>query len=85
MAGCFYHPEHPGVGVCMRCRRVICAGCCTRLDGINHCFACIEEIGRSPEATGMEVVGALLRFGMLLGGVLLLFIAFWSLQGKLAP
>jgi hypothetical protein len=28
----------------MRCRKVICAACCTRLAGVNHCHACLAAI-----------------------------------------
>ncbi len=85
VADCFYHPERPGIGVCMRCRRVICTACCTQLDGVNHCFACIEEIGRPEKSAGAEIAGTLVRVAMLMGGVLFLFLLFWALQTKLAP
>ena len=48
MALCKYHPDRPGVGVCMRCRAVICAACCTRLEGINHCHACLKALAARP-------------------------------------
>ena len=65
MAVCHFHPERPGVGVCMRCRQVICAACCTRLDGINHCHACLKKLGSrsaEPKARGAAwpVVGVML-------------------------
>lgn len=43
-AECRYHPERPGVGVCVKCRTVICAECSTRLDGINHCAVCVAKL-----------------------------------------
>ena len=46
MAVCFYHGDRPGVGLCVRCRKVICSACCTRLEGINHCHRCLAELGR---------------------------------------
>ena len=66
MAVCVYHQDRPGVGVCMRCRAVICAACCTRLDGINHCHACLRALGqRTPaRAAGSGIVGAVLVVGI---------------------
>jgi hypothetical protein len=32
----------------MRCRAVICASCCTRVDGINHCHACLKALAGQP-------------------------------------
>jgi len=49
MAYCINHPDTPGVGVCVRCRHVICAACTTRLDGVNHCQQCLEELAVRPE------------------------------------
>jgi hypothetical protein len=70
----------------MRCRAVICAACCTRFDGVNHCHACLKVLGRRaaprPSGRGAAVVGAtcLLGFAWLfLVGVL------WLAQGSLAP
>ena len=48
MASCRYHPETPGVGICVRCRTVICDACCTRLQGINHCHECLKALARGP-------------------------------------
>ena len=49
MAVCYFHGDRTGVGVCMRCRVVICAECCTRVDGINHCHACLKAIASRRE------------------------------------
>jgi hypothetical protein len=48
VADCHYHPDRHGIGVCMRCGRVICAECTTRLDGINHCHGCLEVLSVRP-------------------------------------
>jgi hypothetical protein len=85
MAACFCHPDRPGIGVCMRCRRVICSACCTRFDGVNHCFACIKAMGRPAEAEGADIGGTLARLAMLLFGGIVLFMIFWTLQARLAP
>jgi hypothetical protein len=85
MAECFYHPDRPGVGVCMRCRRVICGGCCTRLDGVNHCFSCLEELGRPVESRGSMAGETAIRLAAVLGGIVLLSLAFWIVQARLVP
>jgi len=84
MAACHYHPERTAIGVCMRCRRVICAACCTKVDGVNHCHACLSSLGRrlpTRSAGGSRVLMVLL-IGM---AWLALFGAAWFVQGRLAP
>jgi hypothetical protein len=85
MAVCHYHPDRTAIGVCMRCRRVICAACSTRVDGINHCHACLTALGnRQFVKTGGG--GSRVKLVLLLGlGWLVLFGAMWLLQGRLAP
>jgi len=84
MASCHYHPERTAIGVCMRCRRVICAACCTKVDGVNHCHACLAELGqRIPtRAAGGSRVLTVLLVGL---AWLVLFGALWLAQGRLAP
>jgi hypothetical protein len=48
MAYCYYHPDRYGIGMCVRCHKVICAECTTRLDGINHCHGCLGELAVRP-------------------------------------
>lgn len=69
----------------MRCRTIICAACCTRIDGVNHCHACLKALGgRSEEKRGG-------RLGMFLAGMLLaaawlvLFGLCWAMSGKMSP
>lgn len=38
---CEYHPQRPGLGVCVECRKVICVECTTQFDGINRCATCL--------------------------------------------
>jgi hypothetical protein len=47
--GCRYHPERPGVGICVKCQTVICTECSTRLDGINHCAVCVARLEENQE------------------------------------
>src|SRR5713226_5855295 len=74
MAVCHYHPDRIGVGVCMRCRVVICAACCTRVDGINHCHACLKAMGQAVERSTPHLAPvtalAILTLGLI--GMLLL-------------
>jgi hypothetical protein len=85
MTTCRYHPREPGVGICTRCRYVICAACCTQLDGINHCHACLKELSARPVRRARQTspwlgIGAMLACVWALVFVLLLLI-----QGSLAP
>ena len=41
-ASCTWHAERPGIGLCVQCRRVICAECSTRIEGVNRCRGCLE-------------------------------------------
>jgi hypothetical protein len=70
----------------MRCRAVVCDACCTRLDGVNHCHACLRAMAARAEArpsgAGWRLVGAGL---LLLAGWLPLFLLLLLLQGWLAP
>lgn len=75
MAVCDYHPDRAGVGVCMRCQAVICSACCTRVDEVNHCHACLKALasralpqGKSSAPTAVLLLAGscLLFFGILL-------------------
>ena len=84
MAVCHYHPDRTAIGVCVRCRRVICTECSTRMDGINHCHACLAGLGNRQvvKVRGGARGKLVLLFGL---GWLVLFGAFWLIQGYLAP
>jgi hypothetical protein len=86
MSSCHYHADRPGVGICMRCRRVLCPACRTRVDGVNHCHACLKQLAgappRRPVPRVLSALLALLALGLTwlsVGGVL------WLVQGRLAP
>lgn len=86
MAVCSYHPDQPGIGICMRCRLVICAACCTKVAGINHCHACLKELGRRQERPSSRAVAARFLAVLVLGLTWLVFFGVaWVLQGVLAP
>jgi hypothetical protein len=71
----------------MRCRRDICAACCTRLDGVNHCHRCLKELGRrSAEPRTTRASGTAAALVVLMAGSLLLFLELLFLaEGRLAP
>jgi hypothetical protein len=83
MIVCDFHPDRAAVGVCMRCRAAICAGCCTRVEDVNHCHACLKELGarpvRKPAGSGFGSAFLLALIGLVFFGV------FWAVQGALVP
>jgi hypothetical protein len=86
MRTCHYHGDRPGIGICMRCRVVICAACCTRLNGVNHCHACLAVLGRRvEEKRGGGAVG-MVAAALLLGMAWLMLIGLcWAMSGTMAP
>jgi hypothetical protein len=87
MRTCHFHSDRPGIGICMRCRVVICAACCTRVNGVNHCHACLKVLGGQPGepaalSAGWRAIGAALLLGM---ASLVLFALSWAASGKMAP
>lgn len=40
---CTEHPLRPGIGICVECRRVVCAECSTPVEGINRCARCLAS------------------------------------------
>jgi hypothetical protein len=86
MSACRYHPDRPAVGVCMRCRAPVCAACTTRLDGVNHCHACLRALGAgSEEARAAAEWWPPVAVGLAGLGATALFVALLLLQGRLAP
>jgi hypothetical protein len=85
VASCRYHPDTPGVGLCVRCRTVICAACCTRLQGINHCHECLKVLARGPGRPRGGAGSVLAALGLLALGAALLFGLLLLAQGQLAP
>ena len=70
----------------MRCRKVICAACRTRVDGVNHCHACLKALGsRKEEATARFDPWTLLSLVFLGASGLALTGLCWLFQGSLAP
>ena len=42
-ARCTWHPDRPGVAVCVDCRRVVCPDCATVVDGLHCCVDCLPR------------------------------------------
>ena len=39
---CVNHPDRPAIGMCVKCRAPVCPDCTTKVQGINHCLACLQ-------------------------------------------
>ena len=67
-AFCRNHPERQATGICVRCGAPICPECTTKLEGINHCSACLDRRAaagrkvRSGESPFWAVAGAVVSF-----------------------
>ena len=61
---CKYHPERPGVGICVKCRTVVCTECSTRFDGINHCAVCVAHLKAEAELVEIGPNRGLLWLGL---------------------
>ena len=87
MQACSYHEDRPAVGICMRCRRPICAACTTRLEGVNHCFRCLKELSRrTAEPRVAAGSGFAVTLALLLAGGFCLFLeCLWLVEGRLTP
>lgn len=47
VVSCANHPSREALGICVACKKRICAECVTRVDGINYCVACLEGLSRA--------------------------------------
>ena len=85
MRACHYHEDRPAVGICMRCRRAICAACTTRLDGVNHCHQCLKALSRATvEPRGGAIPGVSVAVAVLLLSSFFLFLELLLMEGWLA-
>ena len=75
---CHYHPERPGLGICVECRNVICTECTTQFEGINRCAKCLsarlqklKRLGArndwSPLGVSLALLSLLVLYGAFLG------------------
>jgi hypothetical protein len=69
----------------MRCRATICLECCTRLDGINHCHACLKTLAVRP-VKPQRRLSPIWSAGLVVAGVwFVLFCLLVAASGGLAP
>ena len=54
-ANCHVHPQRLGIGICVKCRQVICAECSTPMDGINLCARCVAALAPRPAEDDEEL------------------------------
>ncbi len=85
---CSYHPDRPGLGICVECRSVICQECTTQFEGINRCASCLSARTRKPakvqvyrEFSAANVALATFSFGLLFTGFWLLALLAQSTHG----
>jgi hypothetical protein len=85
MRTCHFHKDRPGIGICMRCRVVICVACRTRVNGVNHCHACLKILGGWREEMSGGNMGSIFAGALFCLAWLVLFALCWSVSGKMAP
>jgi hypothetical protein len=84
VVGCKYHPEQPRHRHLHVPRPSV--ACCTRIDGINHCHACLEKVARRAERAETPVILGRIAAVLVLGVTWLLFVGLlWLGEGWLAP
>jgi hypothetical protein len=76
---CAHHPEREAIGICIACRRPICAECSTPIAGINRCARCVAALAPAAEFAASlhrddrpEVRAGNIVALVMLGGVLFL-------------
>jgi hypothetical protein len=68
----------------MRCHVYVCASCCTQLDGINYCHACLKALALRP-AKPRQLPVFWTTAPVLMGVWLVLFGLLMLAQAALAP
>lgn len=44
LVACANHAEREAIGICIKCKKRVCGECTTKVDGINHCVGCFDEL-----------------------------------------
>ena len=77
------------MGLCVRCRAEVCSECSTKVDGINHCVACLRELARDraarPAREGSGTGSRVLAVGSAVGMFVLLSLMTWALLEVALP
>jgi hypothetical protein len=84
-AFCEQHDGRAAVGICVRCRRSLCDDCLTKIDGVNHCRACLEALPPAPLPRARRPLGALPMRLWLGAGVGALWLLAWLALSALLP
>ncbi len=85
-ANCSQHALRDATGICVRCRAAMCSECITKIDGINHCRRCLDElVAERPASAGRDHGrGVTAPLALLFGGALLYTLA-WLMLDVLMP
>ena len=81
---CNDHPDRPGLGICVECRKVICSECTTQFEGINRCAQCLKARLEKLERLDLRRDWSLSGVALALLSLGLLFLAFLGISTVLA-
>jgi hypothetical protein len=75
---CQNHPDREGLGICVRCRRVMCAECATKIDRMNFCTTCLATLAAGPRQRTQEAERSASSPAL---GIFLLVVGYFALTG----
>jgi hypothetical protein len=84
-AFCEQHAGRVALGICVHCRRTLCGDCITKIDGINHCRACLEAQAPAAPARAERPLGVLPTRLLLGAGMGALWLLAWLALSALLP
>ena len=84
-ATCTRHPLREAVGVCVVCSQSLCSDCITKLDGINHCQACLAKLSQQAEAQPRTRRREIPEILALTGGFAVLSLLAWAMLEVMMP
>jgi len=82
LAICSHHGSEPAVGICVRCQAPLCKACITKIDGINHCKDCLDQLAEPP-VVAAKPLAAPGRLGLVFGVFVLSALSWLSLTALL--
>jgi hypothetical protein len=81
---CRNHPDREGIGVCVRCRSVVCVECTTKVDRMNFCTSCLASLSPPARRRAEGGLGAALAAGNRVVGAAVLAASAAALAGLFA-
>jgi hypothetical protein len=84
-AFCLQHEARIAVGICVHCRKPLCGDCITKIDGINHCRACLEARSAAAPSAVRGELGQLQARVLLGAGAGALWLLTWLALSVLLP